>query len=168
MKRLGGNLGFGSGSSANKDSLSITKSSNTSISVSPSIGYFLSDKVCLGLEIPFEFRQNSSTYSYATAASPSNRKEISFSYGAMPYLRYYMNFTDKLYGYFNLKAGFGIQNSKVTRSDFASSPIRKNTYYNYSSGLDFGLMYFVSPKLAIETSIVGLNYYGRYTTSKRG
>ncbi len=159
MFRLSGRAEFYTSSSVQSDTVKEYKTSRTSISFAPSIGYFISNKTCVGLEFPLEYAQ------YGTAYKPSGNesKSNTIVYGVNPYIRSYKTVTEKLYGYLQVNAGVILRNDKNSSNNGGIETKDKREFYGYSAGANLGLAYFVTPRLALEASLVGLRYTANYS-----
>ena len=181
MKVLTGSLSFNTSTDKRLDTLSNSNNKNSTIRFSPSIGFFVSDKFCVGAAVPlnYSFGTNISNYNNTMFSNNQSSKSQTFGYGITPYVRYYMKITDKFYGYLNGSINFGLSNRSVkTESTYTdligtymvtnsySNKESKSMYYNYSANVNFGLMYFISPKLALEASLAGIGYSGSDTKDK--
>jgi outer membrane protein len=125
--------------------------SNT-FSVSPQIGFLINNKFCIGTSVSFfNYSRNENNGGFPSSSFKSNI----LSYGLAPYARYYKSISDKFYCFANASVGFGFNNAMSRNS---SGFVNRGSGYYYSSGLNFGLLYFISSKLALETSLAGINY----------
>ncbi len=128
-----------------------TKNTSSGFSINPQIGFLLNDKFCIGISVPF----SNSYATYNNGFSPALKTNFT-SYGLAPYARYYKGLSDKFYFFANASIGFGLTNAS---SKNTAGLAYKGSGYYYSSGLNFGLLYFISPKVALETTLAGVNYY---------
>ncbi len=169
MKMINGSANFSSTNGRQVDSLYAGEGRFRNIGFSPAFGYFLTDKFCIGLGARVQNNKQIFESSYTINNSYNTSESNTFSYGFNPYARYYMAFSEKFYGFFNASAGVNISKSKSENyydnpsigspSDFET--ISKGYFYN--GGVSFGLTYFVSPKVALETSLAGINYSNQYS-----
>lgn len=127
--------------------VSNSKYKETSISLAPGYGYFLTNNFCVGLNLNAALSSGKSTYE-----NNPEQKSDTQTLGAGPFLRYYIPLDSKLYAY-----GAGAVNFLRTRI--------KGEYYNTATGLisegtqkirsttydlGLGLAYFLNPNTAIE------------------
>ncbi len=160
MKVLSGSASFYN-SSSNSTS-TFNKYKRTSIDGAPQMGFFISNKFCIGLSIPLNFYLQTSGISKPY----SSYRAKEFQYGVAPYVRYYKSFSDKFYCFVNASTGVGFRNMDIK----GNNPEVKLTGYSYSAGAGFGLLYFVSSKLSIETTLAGISYnhYSNKTSNTSG
>lgn len=173
MKVLTGSLSFSTNTANRFDTLSNLTNKSSRIEFNPSIGFLVSDKICIGINVPldYSFGTNKTTQNYSTFDLNQSRENNSFGYGIAPYVRYYIKITDKFYGYLNGSVRFGLRNSYTkteTTETYPLNPLSNNysnveskyMYYDYSARVNFGLMYFISNKLALEASLASIGYGG--------
>ncbi len=179
MKVVTGTISYQNNNSKTQDSINYQDSKSHTIGLSPKIGLFLSDNFCIGIAVPLKYSSgnNNYTYEYPTSNNKLSFKTHTFNYAVSPYATYYKKIADKFYGYISGSVSFGLQNSNNKRvfsyTDYlspinnSSSIIKTNSYgYNYSANLNFGLTYFISPKVAIEASLGSVGYTGSSTSTK--
>lgn len=151
MKVLTGNISYDY-SSWRSDIDPALKFRTSTFSINPQIGFLISDKFCIGISAPFShYSRADNNGGVPTGDFTSNR----ITYGIAPYARYYKNIADKFYCFANASIGFGFENTSTKNT---SGIVNRGSGYYYSSGLNLGLLYFISPKLAIETTLAGINY----------
>lgn len=129
------------------------ESSSFFMSLRPQIGIFVSESFLIGAGVTYNFNssegESSSTF-FPHATTESKGHDLLLT----TYLRKYYRLNDKLYftGTLNLMGGLG--NSKTTRQE-DGSPDEETGYdvYRLQANISPGLVYFVSNKWAITTSV---------------
>jgi outer membrane protein len=152
----GGNISVQT--STNKDKNGGTTEVNNktfSYSVGPFAGYFLSDKIAVGLGLDIGGYVNKYPNSF-------NDKSTSFGVGINPFARYYL--LGENMGLFleaDITAGFG--KNKMFAGDVSTS----RNYNSFGTSVTPGFYYYISPKLAVEATIgsIGYSYYSWETGS---
>ena len=163
MKVFSTTASFSTTHSSNHDSTAfVNNSDNKSLnfSVGPKIGYFVSDKICIGISGLLSYSKTDVSGNTISSSfySTSTTKDRSYSYGISPYLRYYKKFTNNFYAFLNTSANFVLGNSNNQYSSTGNNiDIQKVSNYRCYAGFGFGLTYFVSPKFAVETTIAAAN-----------
>ena len=135
--------GSASFSMINYNSEGTLKYKQTNISASPSIGYFLKDKLALGIR---------PSLTYGTTSISSGNSETIFTVG--PFVRYYLLKTDRVFNILTdgsySYSSFNSAGTKTHTFSFAAGPV---IYFNPSVGLEF-LIGYASTKVA---QFVGTN-----------
>lgn len=156
-----GSLGFsnlGADATSNNGSLiGSDKNTRFSVSVNPSYGWFINEKVLVGGNVSISL--SSSKY---TAGSITNEKSNGFAAGLGVYSRYYFSSTGFMpYGQVALGASMGSASFTWTR-DLRNSfnSIDKGTadqksIFNLNAGLSFGLTKMVNKNVGLD---LGLGY----------
>jgi outer membrane protein len=144
---IGGNLSFNA--YTNKDKNGGTTDVNTktvNYGVRPFAGYFLNDKIAIGLGLEME--------GYVQKyPGDITSKSSQFGFEFNPFARYYL-FGENM-GIFieaDLTAGFGT--NKTTVGDVSSS----RNFNSFGTTVKPGFYYYVSPKFALEASIGSIGY----------
>jgi outer membrane protein len=155
MKLLNGSIGLSRNTSNDERTAGDSKNISNSIFVSPMLGYFISDRVCVGMGLLFSNNQSKRTYETLFDSTTNENRSNSFQYGLSPFMRYYIPFSEKFYGY--LQVGVG---GSLTRSETKTNGLRTYETKGFSiiPEANFGLTYFVSTRLALETRLVSINY----------
>ncbi len=154
---LGGGIEY---SSRNSTTTSSARENEISqLSLNPRVGYFFADRWAVGL---------------APGYSSQNQRDSAQvykgrGYNAGAFVRYYQPVGEKLALFGELNAiSFGAGNNTRT---FIGSPLtQENTYNSFAFGAFIrpGIVYFITPKIGIETSFNGLNlgYFSNKNTSR--
>ncbi len=122
---------------------------------SPQIGYIFSDHLAGGIQFSFLYALQKNDFSENVNLQLINSQQQLQQFVIGPFLRYYTPLTDKAGFLFDLSLGYGLgketqeeDNTEVTSTDITTFQANVNpTFY-----------YFVTPSLALEASIGGLNY----------
>lgn len=122
---LEGNIGFNSENDKNFEEKS------NSFSISPKVGYFLSENLAIGGEVSF--------LSYKEEVAGTDTEDLS-GFGVGAFGRYYfLDLGERFKTYTEFGVGYSSQNDKI-------SDVKYNTI---GAGLDLGINYFVTEKIAL-------------------
>ncbi len=137
---VGAGIGFNSSNNKNKDGDFTSKSSTSNLFVGG--GYFLDDKLALGIDLNFGSSSNSSNQD----ANPDLEKTTSTTFGISPFARYYYMLDDK-FGFFGQLAIPISSSQNKFEGDKQGSSI--------GAGLELkpGMVFFPNSKFGIESSI---------------
>lgn len=125
-----------------------TTFASTIISVSPQVGYFIAERLPVGLY--FEF-QHENQYKYQI----NNSLEIG------PFVRYYLSKSQRLIPFLDGKLGFGSTSSKSKYGDYGT------TSKLFSASLGLGATYLLNRHVGLDISM-GYNYNRRNIKSTYG
>lgn len=135
-----GNWLVGGSGSYISNKYSTTDQKTKKITVAPNIGYFLLDKLPVGIK---------ANYSLNKVINPNgtNAKDESFVVG--PFCRYYFLKEDKLvnffvegnyaFGFYNITAGGSFKDGSVRNYSILAGPV---IYFNSNVGLEFTIGYY--------------------------
>jgi hypothetical protein len=132
--------------------------SNTVFAISPSIGFFVSEKMAIGSSITYSTSVQKYTYPANTFSSYTSQAEQN-SVGINPYIRYYLPISSSIY--FGLQGGvsFSRGNQKSTQFNGTSQPpTTEIPLYTLGASVRPIFIFFPSPKWGIEASIGSLGY----------
>lgn len=153
---VGGSAGFNT--SKTDHEATPRKSSSYNLNFRPNAGWFLSEKMALGLELDISISGSKTENATETTSKSSG-------IGVSPFLRYYAvrwnNFS--IYGQGNIGVGFSSSSVK-TGTTTNDGPKQTSTYLSFHPGL----AYDISEKLSLETSLNFLSFGYSYNTSKEG
>jgi hypothetical protein len=155
---VGGGLNFGSAKSKTKTTTSTTSTTQdgfttTSFGISPGIGYFVSDKLAIGLDISYQGSTDK-------APAPSDVKFRNTAFGFTPYLRYYLMLEDN----FGFTGSFGVSVSSITsKSTSGSTTVDGPKGSNLAVGITPGIVYFPTTRIGLEANFGFLGF----TSSKQ-
>jgi hypothetical protein len=152
-------------SSKTKIPMSLTNNSSNNISglsISPNLGYFLSNKLALVLEMSYSTDKVDNSVINYTVTSITNYK--SYNYMASLFVRYYRAISDKLY--FSLNNGIGFyqfdSKNEVTNIDVKNNKTSSKTttekINSYTINISPGLDYFIAPHWGLRTTIGSMEY----------
>ena len=166
---IGGQVGLTGYTMSLLDSLSGYDHNLAEFTVSPNIGYFIKDNFAIGGTVTFGTTSitDSSESFYPTSTSKYTNKSNSFIYGIGGFARKYINITDKFKFYVNGEINYQYETQKSTYSSDnpnTNPAIQKNQLYSISLAVTPGLVYFITPKIGIQTTFGNLNY--SFTSSK--
>ena len=175
---IGGNVNLTGNSNSNLDTSYQSDFSTTTFIFAPNIGYFVADNFAIGANINLgasslvQNNENKST----TASLPSKftNKTTTLSYGLGGFARYYIDISEKLK--FFIKGGinysYSIHNRKDSNNDpndvnnANSSPYMDAQTNSISLLCNPGFVYFIGPKLGIETNFGNISYAYSSSTNK--
>lgn len=130
-----GNVGFGSTNDKNNDA------KTSSFDFNPKVGYLLSDKLAVGVELMVGSTKGEDIVIEGTTVASGNDAKVS-NFGAGVFARYYFLELGKRFKV-NTELGLGFGSTKY---DDGSDDIKKN---GINAGLGLGLNYFVKDNIAI-------------------
>ena len=171
---LGGYLS----SNSNKNENSNTQPSDsqsqvnksTSLDLSPSIGYFLKDKLAGGIQIGCGYNKNENlNNSYYSTGSGSSQSSIGkgFNVRFTPFVRQYFSLGTSVAIFVNASASIGFGQGKstthITTTNFDGSIVAseyesKSKNINWSAAIAPGFVFFPSKKWSVEFSFASLGY----------
>ena len=120
----------------------------TTLSVTPSYGYFVVNNLCIGINV------NLSTNNWRGKPIDSPElKSDSWSIGAGPQVRYYLPLDSKLYAYG--AASYSWHTAKADYAELTAVDGIRGSIDSKSTQLDagLGLSYFINPRTAVETGV---------------
>jgi outer membrane protein len=154
---IGGNFGFNTiNDKTDYGGTTTDKTSNYSLSLSPNVGKFLSDKFAIGLALDISLSVNT------TGVNPETINKTS-SLGGSLFLRYYAIKWNKLSVFGQGNIGLAFSNSS-TKSGGSTSDGPKATKLYLS--VYPGISYDINDKLSLETSLNILSLGYNYITTK--
>lgn len=159
---VSGSVNFRNESGKDLNSNMNTRSSNRSISLQPTVGYFIGDGLELGIGIGLA--QFTSIYKWDDGNEKSVSKNNNISLN--PFLRKYVALTEQLQLHGTGYVSGGIGNHKTKRNDDDSAEVI-STSTNYGIGIYPGLTYFATPKLGITATFGHLSYARSKTKPKK-
>jgi outer membrane protein len=151
---VGGGLGFSSSNEKTKSgSISADGDKTSSFNIKPGVGFFISDKISLGIDVGF---------TTSTLKSPNNDKSKSSIFSINPYARYYMMLNDNFGFTGTLGIGYASGTSKIEGGGISvDGP--KSTQFSF--GVTPGLVYFPTNKIGLEANFGFVGYTSDKFTS---
>lgn len=167
-------VGFGSVSYNNSNSKTtysntptIYKSTGTSISISvnPSVAWFVVDQLAIGGAISLSFYNSSGKSSNTSSTTTSDNSSNQPSFYIGPYLRYYFNGGKQGRVFLQPAGQFGIYGGKSKSSTSTGSSSETTTIPkgDWNAGLSLGYEYFINQHIGLYGAI-GPNYGKSKTT----
>lgn len=167
-------VGFGSISYTNSDSKTTYSNTPTvynsegnsfSISVFPSVAWFVRDNLAVGGSVSLSFYNSKSTSSNTGSTTTSESKYNQPSVYIGPYARYYFGGSSKgmPFGQVNFQYGIFGGTSESKTSTGSSSETTTKPKGDWNAGVSFGYEHFATPNIGIYGSI-GFNYGKSKTT----
>ncbi|HTH56223.1 MAG TPA: hypothetical protein VL728_09265 [Cyclobacteriaceae bacterium] len=159
MTFLGGSLSTSAQKTDINSPFAMNPSKTSSFSLSPSIGVMTSEKMAWGVALNY----GSSSYSQDTFlpinGTVVNSKTDNSGFGISPFGRYYMPLSSAVYFAIQGTASAVRGTTKTTQGSSSS----ENSYYTLGLNFKPVLVFFPTPKWAVEGSIGSLGYsYNRY------
>ena len=149
---LEGNLGFSSNKETNSDSTGdIDETKTSSFNFNPKAGYFVTDKIAVGVELMM-----GSGKTEMTVFGPPNvtSETTNNSFGAGVFARYYfLELGERFKTYAEAGLGFG-------SAKWEANGVETQKDSNFGLGFDLGMNYFVTEKMAINfglANVLGFN-----------
>lgn len=145
----GGSFGFNAtGGKIKVDGESTDKTSTRTFSFTPKVGYVLSEKFCLGLEL------NLTTSRVKTPGNP-DEIEKSFTFGLAPFARYYAFRMNKLALFAQGNIGFSTTTTKNKVGSTTTDGPKTNTF---GFGAYPGISYDLNDRISFEAVVNGFNF----------
>ncbi len=158
---LEGNLSFSSSTSTDSfQGTDIEENKNSSFNFNPKFGYFISDKLALGAELSIGSSKNENTDFTTT---PNVVTETTGSnFGAGVFARYYfLDLGQRFKTFTEVGLGFGSQTNELNGTETSSAN-------GFGLGVDLGMNYFVTEKMAISFGLSNVLSYGNTTSETPG
>ncbi|MGB1247667.1 MAG: outer membrane beta-barrel protein [Chitinophagales bacterium] len=160
---LGGNLNIGFGGSKTEVGSTSTDGPKTfNFGISPKVGYFISDKLSVGLDLGYNM--NSSKLE----VDPTTTTTTSSMIGTGVFARYHI-FPVEKFGFFfegNVGASFGGNNTKTETSGTTNE--YKKSLFGINAGISPGLAIYFSKKVAFEAQYGFLGFTSTTETDDNG
>jgi hypothetical protein len=132
---------------------------STQVSVYPRAGYFFFDRWAVGIAPGLLYNKQKG----------SAENNINRTYSIAPFVRYYQPVGEKL-GIFGELSGISYTAGNNNRTNTNGELILKSSFQNVNLGayLRPGVVYFITPKIGIETTFgsVGLGYFTSKSTNE--
>jgi len=168
---IGGQVSLSGSSQSHIDTSYKSENNTVGFSIAPNYGYFIKDNFAIGATINFGVSNSTQNTSYTSPITYTN-KSNTLSYGIGGFANYYVNITDNFKFYFNggVNYLYSTQNTKHSNNDpyYFYSPRNPENQEIQTNAISFsiapGLVYFVTPKLGIQTTFGNINY--NYSSSK--
>lgn len=136
-------------------------SSSFRCQIIPTFGYFIRDNFAIGVNFNFGV-SNAKELTIIPSQNPSVNtiKSNSVSYGGGGFARYYKKITENFLFSLNAGASFTYQTNRYVDEGYSPSDpyIEKWQITSIYVGISPGFVYFVSPKLGIETTYSSIYY----------
>ncbi|QNK61804.1 PorT family protein [Pedobacter sp. PAMC26386] len=150
---LGGTIGY----SESKNENLLYNSTQTNLDLLPTAGYFVRDNLALGLGAGY------SRYSLEQKSAESdfyNVKTTTDYFMVSPFVRHYVNISEKFKFFSQLSVPMKWGNSKVVPKEGVADDTNTFKSKNTSIGVSIepGLAYFPTKKIGIQLSVNGLSY----------
>lgn len=127
------------------------KITNRTLNLQPSVGYFVKDKLELGMGIGF------TRISYKTEQEDEGTSGRNLSVSLRPYVRKYVALTEQLQLHGTGYAAVGFGNSKLRNAAEDTDEIT-HTSNNFGFGIYPGLTYFATPKIGFTATFGSLSF----------
>lgn len=133
-------------------------------SLNPRAAYFISDRLALGSTLGYGYSIGNNKWYYENNKLGGNNKYRFQSISLVPFVRYYLNEPKNKWQYYaQVGAGFAYGKQTSTGTNYNESGFFNNRYENsattqiYLGEAHVGLHYFITPQLALNSSI-GANF----------
>ncbi|MCU0437008.1 MAG: porin family protein [Raineya sp.] len=144
---IGGGLGFTSKSEKEKTSSSTTDGDKIfSYSINPGVGYFISDKLALGLDFGFTGENSTSTQNIIVPVEVELKTTL---FNITPYARYYWMVGDNFGFTGTLGVGIGSGTTKTTITNTTNTTSKISTL---EVGFRPGIVFFPTNKVGLEAN----------------
>lgn len=141
-------------SNSNQDSDNF-ESKTFSLSVSPTVGYFVSEKWLIGLKGSYSYQKGESSQSDGDYKSDVTMNNYLFG----PYARYYIPLGEKFKLYTQLETLYGINKRKNTDNNGTEEPFNTDSDRKlFSLAFNPGLSYNITKKLLLEAEFGEVDY----------
>lgn len=149
---IGGNVGF------NSEKTDGAEKADLSLSLVPSVGYFIDNNLAIGTGIGYQFDK-----SYNATAINSVKTQ---AFVVSPYARYYAGSEQfKFFGQLSVPMSFG--NTKVS-TDSGNNYFKTGNNNSIGVALSPGIAFFPSKKVGIEFSVNGISYNDNTLENRNG
>jgi len=157
-----GQLSFSSGkTTAEEEGVDLGERKISNVTFSPKAGYFFTDKLAAGIEFSILSGKQTTISFSDVAGEPDEIEEMKGNgFSANIFARYYFLKLGKRFdAYTELGAGFGSIKEKETKDNETETTNVKG----FSTTLDLGFNYFVTPKVAISFTLANVLAYSNMT-----
>jgi len=171
---IGGQLNLSGSRLSHLDTLYKSENNTVGFSFAPNYGYFIKDNFAIGATVNFGVSNSTQNTSDTQILSTVTRKSNTLSCGIGGFARYYLNITDNFKFYFNggINYLYSTQKIKLSNNDptYVYSPSNPESQEIQTNTISFaispGLVYFVTPKIGIQTTFGNINYNYFSSTNK--
>ncbi|WBA41242.1 outer membrane beta-barrel protein [Hymenobacter canadensis] len=168
---LGGNVGYNSSKEKISSGSYAFENSQQAFRIVPTVGYFITDNLALGLAGGIERGKAKSSYKNDDPYATSNQYELtgrSSSTYVGPFVRYYKMVGEKAAFYGQLDASYrkgSAENERITPS--SEIEVVKDNNRGFSSNITPGFVFFPTNKLGLELTLGYLGYYRAKTVQEK-
>ncbi|MBB5643841.1 outer membrane beta-barrel protein [Pedobacter cryoconitis] len=160
---VGGAIGY-SNSKSNNDAM---ENKQNSLTLLPSIGYFVKDNLALGVGIGYSRLTEKSSEKTQYVLSQKNTTDY---FMVSPFIRHYINISDqfKFFGQFSVPMKWGnLESATGTTSPAVSvAPASNSKTTSIGVSIEPGFAYFPTKRIGIQLSLDGLSYAWNKTENK--
>ncbi|NHN25046.1 PorT family protein [Flavobacterium jejuense] len=152
-----GNFGFSSSKNTNSDVIGdYNENKRNSINFNPKVGYFVTDKLAIGLRLNL-ISSNFESTQFTNPNLVRETKSNAFS-GGLFGRYYFLELGKRFKTYTELGVIFGSSKSETSE---IGNPILidDNSYKYFNTSLDLGIQYFLTSRMAINFSLTNLFYF---------
>lgn len=170
-KFIGGQLNLSNNTYSYLDTLYKSNRNSFGFQIVPNFGYFIKDNFAIGVNVNFGVSNTTQNQEQQYLPTKTTSKSNSISYGGGGFARYYKKITDNFFFFANGEVSYIYQTQKFVYSNNdpnyvypTSDPANQEVQTNsISFDVNPGLVYFVTPKLGIQTTF-GDIYYNNSTS----
>jgi hypothetical protein len=123
--------------------------SDVTFGISPSIGFFLNEKIAVGASVNYSKGTQNSDVSNISISTEQN------SIGISPYVRYYTPISNSIYFAMHGSINFSRGNQTSSQNSFSTTD---NSFYTLGASIRPIFIFFPSAKWGIEASVASLGY----------
>jgi hypothetical protein len=147
---LGGSINFSSYNESRKDDFHSIESKTTNFNISPTVGYFVANRVAVGSSVG---------YIYSLSKYNSDMLVRGMGFSVAPFVRYYKLLGDKAAIFGSASVNYARYTAKGSNvhQDFTKTPY-KRTDTDYGAAFTPGLTYFVSSKIGLEATLGSIGF----------
>jgi len=171
---FGGGLGFGASNSkttASGGGTTTTKDGpkSSQFSIVPGVGYFIADKLAVGLDLSFSTSSNKTPYDGINSQPGDYNKTSGTVISFTPYVRQYLMLSDNFgfTGTFGVGVGFGSSKREEKRGSTTTTTDGPKTT-TLEVGITPGIVFFPTNKVGLEANFGFVGFSSETTKSKSG
>ena len=159
-KFIGGQISFNGNDNSYLDTINKREDHQFEIQIMPNYGYFIKDNLAVGANLNFGTSNSSSSDGNINYPPGTTSKSHSIIYGIGGFARYYKKITDNFLFFLNGGISYSYETGRLEQTSYThpAPPVLEIQTNNISFGAYPGLVYFITPKLGIETGLGNLNY----------
>ncbi len=161
---VGGYLNLSTSSQASNDTLNNDKYSSFGFQINPGFGYFIKNNIAIGGNLNFGIDNSSQDFEYSgLMPNTTTYKNNNLTIGADIYAQFYKKIVPNFFVFITGSVDYMHEAQKVESSNSNPNytnpyPIQHHQVNDITISIFPGLVYFITPKLGIQTSFGNLHY----------